>query len=267
MDYRCDICRYNTDDRRNYYKHLKTEKHKEKEIYTKTINDVYTSSPVCSSLLQTNTDSYNTLAELNVTCEYCKTTFSSRYNLKRHQDKRCEKFKEQKIQKAKDEKIKSLELELKYAEKANKEKTDYIMSGKAGSITNYNKLSIKSFIQQNYPDAPQLQSLNEDKFLLLGEEEQDVCIVEVLIYHHKQRLLANYLGDFIISHYKKENPAEQSMWTSDTSRLTYIIKELISQNKTSWNPDKRGIKTKGCIIEPFLDFLKTHMCIKKVINY
>ena len=46
--------------------------------------------------------------------------------------------------------------------------------------------------------------------------------MDTLVYNYENKNLHKYLGDFIIGHYKKDNPSEQSMWSSDVSRLTYL---------------------------------------------
>ena len=48
------------------------------------------------------------------------------------------------------------------------------------------------------------------------------------------------------------DPAEQSIWTTDTSRLTYVVKQLISNNSTKWIIDKKGVETKKYIITPLI---------------
>ena len=62
---------------------------------------------------------------------------------------------------------------------------------------------------------------------------------------------------FIVSYYKKEDPSEQSIWSSDVSRLTYIIKEFLDSKKSVWNHDYKGIKVKFSIINPILQHIKT----------
>ena len=76
--------------------------------------------------------------------------------------------------------------------------------------------------------------------------------IEKLVYKHKEKILDDYLGKIIVRHYKKKDPAQQSIFNSDTTRLTYIIRELFSNKKIDWTVDKKGIKTTNYIIRPFL---------------
>jgi hypothetical protein len=69
--------------------------------------------------------------------------------------------------------------------------------------------------------------------------------------YDKEKKLIPYLGDIIIKYYKKENPKDQSIWNSDTTRLNYLIRELIDTELT-WTCDKAGLKVNEFIIIPLL---------------
>ena len=55
---------------------------------------------------------------------------------------------------------------------------------------------------------------------------------------------------------KKDNPSDQSIWSTDTSRLTCIINELVG-DETQWRTDKNGEKFKKLVITPILEYLKS----------
>ena len=76
--------------------------------------------------------------------------------------------------------------------------------------------------------------------------------VEKLIYKQKKKILDEYLGKIIVKHYKKKDLEQQSIFNSDTSRLTYIIRELFDNKTIDWKIDKKGVRTINCIIKPFL---------------
>lgn len=89
------------------------------------------------------------------------------------------------------------------------------------------------------------------------DEERDLTIaknkfVEKLIYKQKKKILEDYLGKIIVRHYKKTDLEQQSLFNSDASRLTYIIRELFNDKKIDWTIDKKGIRTINCIIKPLL---------------
>jgi len=45
-----------------------------------------------------------------------------------------------------------------------------------------------------------------------------------MIEMYKRNKLEKYIGDILVSHYKKENKLDQSLWATDTTRCTYLIK-------------------------------------------
>ena len=227
-------------------------------------------------------------------CNFCNKTFSRSDALKRHLDDYCkiknEKEKEEIYQKLlidmekkldelkkeeilnyklkvdelkKEEilnyKLKVNELEKKHAlEKAKifedqlkefKKYTEGWMKIKPSNTT-YN-ISVKNYVQKNYANAPALKKLDDYDFI-----KYDDKLLDTIGYQYRNKILDKYLGDFLIGFYKKEEPSKQSIWNSDVSRLTYVIKELLANNKSCWNTDPRGVKTKNYIINPLLIFLK-----------
>ena len=101
-----------------------------------------------------------------------------------------------------------------------------------------------------------------NKDLIENEPLFDVSIkekekfVEKIAQYYRKRQINKYLGDIIIKHYKKKDPKDQSIFNSDTTRLTYIIRELFDNQTIDWTVDKKGIKTTNYIINPFLEHIK-----------
>jgi hypothetical protein len=64
--------------------------------------------------------------------------------------------------------------------------------------------------------------------------------------------------NIIIKHYKKIDPQDQAIWTSDTSRLTYVISdksETSIGNEPTWITDKGGVKVNQLIIKPMVAYI------------
>ena len=66
----------------------------------------------------------------------------------------------------------------------------------------------------------------------------------------RDQTLHEFIGNFILYKVKKKNLHEQSIFSSDTSRQTYYIKELILKNKSEWVLDKQGVRVKKILITP-----------------
>jgi hypothetical protein len=199
---------------------------------------------------------------LNYKCDKCDKIFSYRSGLSRHK-KDCNK-----ISTDNDHlKTEKLELEVKILkdtlenyqsviskyEKMNGQLLKYVSQNKPSNTTNntYN-ISVKNYIQQNYSDAPALEGIQDYSKLMFEDNE----FMETLAYNFNNNTLHKYLGDFIVGYYAKEDPSQQSLWNSDVSRLTYIIKELLVNNESNWNHDFKGVKVKSYVINPLLRYIK-----------
>ena len=119
-----------------------------------------------------------------------------------------------------------------------------------------------SYLLLNYKNAPHIKELPD--YSIICKNISD--LVKNLTYYHDKNTLDKYIGDFIIRHYKREEPELQSVWSSDTDRLNYFICELIKEqktgkkntdlgSKTQWVLDKKGIKMSKYIIKPLLEYI------------
>ena len=83
-----------------------------------------------------------------------------------------------------------------------------------------------NYINEHFKDAPPLEKITN--FVIngidTGDEDQYEKLITNAIYHHNNKNLHTYLGDHIVSTYKKKNLNEQSIHTTDTSRLNYAIR-------------------------------------------
>jgi len=247
MKFSCKTCNYATNDKSNYNRHLNSKAH------VRSVNvDLKVDSKVDSKVNFDRPSKFQ--------CPKCDITCSSASSLSRHKNKYCNgdiiktKIEQEVIEKLKQ---KELEMEIKYKNKLlekveteNKELKQYIKNTKP-TITNYN-ISVKKFIQQTYPDAPPLAML--ENYAMIHRDE-DVTLAQTLIYHHNENILNKYFGDIIIKYYKKEDPKDQSLWSTDSSRLKYIIKELLASKRSSWSEDDKGLKLSKYIIEPLLQYI------------
>ena len=113
-----------------------------------------------------------------------------------------------------------------------------------------------SYLLQNYNNAPCLNSLNDYSII---SKDTDYLINELILYYDKSKL-DKFLGDFIVKHYKKDNPQLQALWNSDTDRLNYTIRELYNinnneKNSVQWIVDRKGLKMTQQIINPLLEYI------------
>lgn len=244
MKHRCEKCNYETNDKSNYNKHMRSSAH----IHVNPGNT------------QKLTIRVNKVPG-KFQCPKCDKIFTSAPGLSRHKNKVCkmDKIKEQVREELKQEfELELIKKELEYKdkiieriEKDNIELKQYIKTVKP---TTYN-ISVKKMIQQSYPDAPHLEKL--DNYSIIHED--DDSFTNDIIYYHNNNKLEHYLGDIIIKYYKKEDPRDQSLWSTDSSRLKYIIKELLASNNSHWSEDDKGLKIKKSIIDPLLKYIRDYV--------
>lgn len=236
MIYECKTCNYESTHRIQYERHLATKKHRELNRY------------ICSS---------------------CSSTYAHASGLSKHK-KICGKKEE--IHKQKHEQdhemveefIKQSKQHVNNKNDINNSEITNSFNTTHNSIHTTNNISIKTYIVNKFQNAPALEPLKDysiiEKYEPLLLEYDDIEFIDVLIRYSNDKLLDKYLGDFLIKYYKKEKPEDQSLWNSDTSRLTYIIKQLLHNKTSDWIVDKKGIKISEYIISPLLNY------IKKLIN-
>lgn len=101
------------------------------------------------------------------------------------------------------------------------------------------------------------EEIEEIKEIIRPAKKKDDDFIEDILQYHSDGKLHKYIGDMIIKIYRKENIADQSIFNSDTSRLTYIISRVLhEEGETKWHIDKGGIKTKGIILIPIMNGLR-----------
>ena len=265
--YICNQCNYSTSRTANYNRHIKSAKHSQKVFRVSN----YENSKLDLHPTTTLQPPYNHQNNKNL-CKYCDRLFSRPDTLSKHINTCKNKQKEENSSK---DQIKELNAQLElfktknehYMEENNHykaeikhqlEETNYYkqLLREAGGLVKKSVSSL-TYIVDNYENAPALQTISLDEFKNLKDNEKK--IVEEILSAYKHKTLDKYLGNYIIKLYKKDDPKVQSIWNTDDSRLTYLIKELLSNQSSNWIIDKKGIKTKEYLIDPLLD------CIKKLL--
>lgn len=82
---------------------------------------------------------------------------------------------------------------------------------------------------------------------------------ELIIRQIKAKKLSQTIGDMIEKRYvNTEKPKEQQVWTSDISRLIYLIFQTID-NEKMWYRDRKGVIFTELIMNPITEKLKKIM--------
>lgn len=135
-------------------------------------------------------------------------------------------------------------------------KEKIIINNKKKCITAF---SASTILNNFFFKAPILETHKNYKIFLYSTKNDEIItnneFMQNLTYDYNNNFLDRFLGNIIIKCYKKNNPDEQSIWTTDTSRTNYVIRQLVN-NKLSWFRDINAIQTNKIIIEPILKILK-----------
>ncbi len=233
MKYNCEKCIYSTTKKYDYERHLNSQKH------AKNNSKIYS-------------------------CNNCDKEYNVRQSYYAH-IKVCKKNKEDdndlKIQLILAQKdLEMHKLKIKCEEEKNKLLQDILINSnkttdKALKITS-KTISALKYANENFKDAPALLPLENFRIMNydLDDEEDKKKLVEDILFYYRKNALHTLFGKHIISEYKKDNIKEQSMHTTDTSRLNYIIKTTTDDNLSKWSQDKNGVYVCNNLIDKLINY-------------
>ena len=174
----------------------------------------------------------------SLACQYCGLICKRSCNLIQHMNK-CAKHKD-------------LEKENKTLAENNK------------SLNTLVKKSMGTFkyVNSHYPDAPNIAKLTHNQMnQLLLDNVSHGEIVDALILKYEFNKLDTFLGDLIVESYKTKDPSEQTLWSSDVVRLSYVVKTLINE-QSKWIMDKKGVHVLEHVIQPLLTYIEKNYLAK-----
>ena len=108
--------------------------------------------------------------------------------------------------------------------------------------TQNNTINIGSinYVNEHFKNAPPLEKITD--FVIKGIDTNDASqhdkFIEEVLYHHKNKILHQLIGDHIVSLYKKTDLNKQSFHTTDTSRLNYVVRILENSDNFVIESDK-----------------------------
>jgi len=252
--YKCTICNFKSTNKSNYESHLKTVKHQSN--IKQNINDEDIDLIVSDESLNKRIDSLE--KELLVQ----KTHFMDK--LLKEKDNYIEKM-ETIMVKQLDVKDVQIKEKNNYIEKMETimvkqlDVKDVQIKEKDKQIDEKDKQAKQSFnllnhLITNYPNAPNIQKLTDFSFMREPDEDREMLLELIITYYEEDRLL-RYLANNILSIYKKTSISDQSLWSSDPSRNSYIVKNKVNDDDSRWMRDVRGELISKFIIAPYMDYL------------
>jgi len=181
-----------------------------------------------------------------------------------------EKTENKMLQKQSKEKTKLIKENNKLLLKSKDEQIDLVQKKSIESIRqaySEGKMNAMTFVTQCYNKTPKMIPLSLESEHVVADvksdkkinywikkkpDSADEYIAERLLHIYDGKEFSNYITNIIVKAYKKDDPAEQTFWASDVSRLIYIVRSTFNQ-KDEWVYDKKGLIIKESIIDPLLE--------------
>jgi len=270
----CDICLKIFSHKNYLYKHKKTCNKEEKNIYdnnikNKIINEIIDDPKIELLLLKQKVKFLEEKKELE--SKLIKSELESKL-IKAEIETRLvkEKTENQLLKEFQKEKTKILKHSNKQLLKSKDEQIDLVQNKSIESVRHAyseGKMNAITFVSVCYNKTPKMPSLPKDSDYVVADVKSDKVInywiqqrpdfadeyiAERLLHIYDSKDFANYITNIVVKAYKKDDPAEQTFWASDVSRLIYIVRSTIDK-KDEWIYDKKGVIIKESIIDPLLD--------------
>lgn len=267
MLHHCEPCNYSTNIHSNMIKHNKSSKHLEatKELSKGVLKEVKDLKQEGEQMTKEESK-----GPVLYACPNCPRKFTQLSNLAKHK-KACNqnisiqlKTEYEKQAKAMEEKYQKdmMEMKEKYMAEINclkeqiieilkEDKKDFKdIAYQAGSIAKVSNNAL-AYAATHYNNAPAIHTFTNFKLL---NKEKNYTLEEVMLHYYETGELPDYIGKIIKEDYQKDDPSQQEFWNTDSSRLAYIIREIID-NVPQWQVDKKGTKIKKYVIKPILDYI------------
>jgi hypothetical protein len=135
------------------------------------------------------------------------------------------------------------------------------------NMNTMNMSNVYKFVSKNYLNAHPLEMLPKShaKKLLTAKTTEDHSVEEFIIYYYDKYLFDQFIGEIIRGEYKKDNPQIQQFWTTDVSRLSFVVRRVMQESEEIWTRDPKGVTLTKYIIAPILTEVKAMM--KKYNTY
>ena len=132
----------------------------------------------------------------------------------------------------------------------------------AGNIVN-KTIGTIDFLIKHFTQTPILEEIKDFSIIKNADGNEEYSVAEIVIFHFNHNTLHKFLGQIIVSVYKKDDPREQSIWSTDVERMSYLIRDIIKNDDIAgWITDKKGVRVREKAIMPMLRFIR-----KELRNY
>lgn len=134
-----------------------------------------------------------------------------------------------------------------------------------------NTINVQHYVNENYTNVKPIMILKPSKITKMLNDDiknkksiKDRTIEDYLMYYESKYSLHVHLSDIIVKEYRKDDPHDQQIWSTNIKSLTFIIRKILNDSGV-WAKDARGVDVTSKIIKPFLNEIQ-NILIKFVKN-
>ena len=262
MSFKCKCCNYSTDIKCNYLKHTKTITHIENENRMLKC-DKCTKIFLHESTYNNHINKHHKI-ESKITDPEIKLLLLEKENKNLLLEQEVKFLKEKSeleiklLKENKEELSKTKDKHIEYLQQTNIENSRMSHISQLSAINfasmYYNKsigmIGVDKKAQKIDKGIRQLPDMKI--WIKESPELADQYVAEKLIVLYSNDKFIDYICSVIHNAYKTEDPLDQTIWSTDVSRLVYIVR-ITLEKENKWEYDKKGVRIKQSIIDPLLD--------------
>ncbi len=269
----CDICKYETNRKHNLHIHEKGNRHIKLMALqdAKTIHAQNSIIPIKHNPLidflenrtetlvvpnpQDDKSQKTKIGKIHM-CEFCNKQLATRHSLFRHKKSYCkEKNKQTNSNSQNSTKHMISELAEFIENKFNA--LENTITNNINVITdniniNTQPTGIINYLATHFKNAPSLKLLHGSELTKILQSRDAELLIKKVIDQYNHKTLHKFIGDLIINKYIKNDKCTQSIWCSDVSRLSFIVRIITKNCDNVWISDVQGIKVIKLIITPII---------------
>jgi hypothetical protein len=197
--------------------------------------------------LNLNKENLNNLNKIKIfRCTYCNSNnFSYQQSLSRHMKVCTQQF---------DSNNKIIDLQKQINDlKLDKEKIFSLASTNSHIINS--SISAIKHLTMYHKNAPALRQIVDFTTFHI-EYPDNTSFIKAVVQQQRDKTLDVFIGEYLVKIYKTDDPFQQSIWTTDAVRFSYLIRELMKDGSLEWITDKNGVVATKTVVKPILAYLK-----------
>jgi hypothetical protein len=277
MIYTCKCCNYQTEFKRNYVKHISTQKHINNfktNKYCDLCNKNYTSSKSFKTHFNREHSNYfnNLISNTNI-------VHSADNNIVHSADNNIVHSADNNIVHSADNNIvhsADNDKLLQQVINAKEEINDNINKSNKEVVKVVNKAinrasSLIKYLMEHHQSTPPLRKIKQkdsidllriDYNCPLDKVKNPFALEKNFIDDYRTDMFVKNISKSILKIVNYKNPDKQPLWNTDCTRYNFVVKT----NVNTWDEDKCGVKFTDYVIRPLLKYISDMICNYRTVD-